>query len=90
MLVISLQDGEQWYWKEQLGTSLSLTTPTLVWSQGVRYAWGPVITDSAADHFAGATHGSNNTGELTAVVESFRWIIDRVEKEDKKISVGQV
>ena len=49
--------------------------------------WGPVITDSAAGHFAGATHGSNNTGELTAVVESFRWILDRVEKEDKR-SVG--
>ena len=46
--------------------------------------WGPVITDPTAGHFAGATHGSNNTGDLTAVVESFRWILDRVEKEDKR------
>ena len=46
--------------------------------------WEPVITDPTADHFAGATHGSNNTGELTAVVESFRWVLGRVEKEDKR------
>ena len=35
--------------------------------------WGPVITDRTHPSFLGATHGSNNTGELKAIGEVLRW-----------------
>ena len=40
--------------------------------------WGPVITNKAHVNFLGATHGSNNTGELTAIGEVLRWSRDKL------------
>ena len=38
-------------------------------------AFGPVIVEKAASNFIGATRLSNNTGELSAVVEALLWLL---------------
>ena len=41
--------------------------------------WGPVITDSNARGFLGATHGTNNTGELQAIGEVLMWANEHMD-----------
>ena len=36
--------------------------------------YGPVVLDKDSPFYLGATVGSNNTGELTAMVEAFHWL----------------
>jgi len=38
--------------------------------------FGPVETKHNNEHFLGAEFGSNNTGELTAICEGLKWIIE--------------
>ena len=40
-------------------------------------AFGPVVTDPDSLHFRGAQVGSNNTGELTAILEALTMAIDK-------------
>ena len=41
--------------------------------------WGPVITDSTSRGFLGATHGTNNTGELQAIGEVLMWANEHMD-----------
>ena len=38
--------------------------------------YGPVTLDASSPHFLGTEVGSNNTGELSAVCEALRWLIE--------------
>eukprot|EP00973_Karenia_brevis_P032456 4476761-Karenia_brevis.AAC.1 len=38
--------------------------------------FGPVITDTSSKYYLGASVGSNNTGELTAIGEAMLWLRD--------------
>lgn len=40
---------------------------------------GPVVTDPSASDFLGATVGSNNTAELTAIAHAARWTLTQPE-----------
>ena len=46
--------------------------------------WGPVIIDTTHPSFIGATHGSNNTGELSAIGEVLRWVNERFDNNDSR------
>lgn len=45
----------------------------------VRELYGPVCLDSKSPSFIGAEVGSNNTGELSAMCEAFRWLAEYEE-----------
>jgi ribonuclease HI len=47
----------------------------------IHEAWGRVVTDSLRGQYRGAEKGSNNTAELTAVLEAMLWISDRRKRE---------
>ena len=36
--------------------------------------WGPVVTDSSSPYCEGATKGTNNTGELIAIMQGMMWL----------------
>ena len=36
---------------------------------------GPVVTEESEDSFLGATVGSNNTAELSAIAHAMRWLL---------------
>ena len=36
---------------------------------------GPVVTEESEDDFLGATVGSNNTAELSAIAHALRWLL---------------
>jgi ribonuclease HI len=38
--------------------------------------YGPVELDTESEHFIGAEVGSNNTGELSAMCEAFKWLAE--------------
>jgi len=46
---------------------------------------GRVVTDPGEPSFRGAEHGSNNTGELTAVIEALLWARNRTPNVDELV-----
>ena len=46
---------------------------------------GRVVVDSEGAAFRGAEHGSNNTGELTAVIEAILWARNRTHPTDELV-----
>ena len=50
------------------------TIPNIELSTGL---FGPVITKHHDKRFLGAENGSNNTGELTAICEGLKWLIEQ-------------
>eukprot|EP01048_Picozoa_sp_COSAG05_P039055 COSAG05_NODE_19176_length_296_cov_1.309645_1_plen_98_part_11 len=36
--------------------------------------WGPVVTDPSSPYCEGATRGTNNTGELIAIMQGMMWL----------------
>ena len=43
---------------------------------------GEVITNRQESDFIGAEVGSNNTGELSAIAHSLRWVLSNIEKRE--------
>lgn len=48
--------------------------------------WGPVCTEKSSSQFLGAEHGSNNTGELSAVAQVLRWLL-YTDKTDRPVLI---
>ena len=54
----------------------------------IAHAYGPVITDQTHNDYIGAQNLSNNTGELTAINEALKWIIETKPEPGSHVNIS--
>ena len=52
--------------------------------------FGPVVSGLSSPYYVGATRGTNQTGELTAVVQALLWLRDNAAGRAAVIAVDSV